>query len=163
MLGEQRLGLGAAQAGLEGGGHRLLVDRQQPLHPDQVETHHAGVRRTRRDETTGDRRPATEGHDREPVGVGDGEERLDLGPVDRAHDHVGGIGQVAGARLQQVGGRLASRAQRAGRVVDQDVRGTDDGLERGERGRADDGSRRGRTGDGRLLVDPEGELDQPSG
>ena len=60
MLGQQRLGLGAAQAGLEGRGHRDRVDGEQPLHPDQVEADHAGVALAPGDQAAGDRRAAAE-------------------------------------------------------------------------------------------------------
>ena len=40
--GEQRLGLGAAQPRLEDGGHGLVVDGDQPLHPEQVERDQPG-------------------------------------------------------------------------------------------------------------------------
>ncbi len=45
VLGQERLGLRAAQPRLEGGGHRHRVDREQPLQPDEVEAEHTGEAR----------------------------------------------------------------------------------------------------------------------
>ena len=66
VLGQQRLGLRAAQAGLERGGHRVGVDREQPVEPDQVERDHSGVAPLR-DQPADDRGAAAEGDQRDVV------------------------------------------------------------------------------------------------
>ena len=55
VLGQQRLGLRPAEAGLEGGGHRAGVHGEQPVEAEQVEGHHAGE--VARDGRPGRRRP----------------------------------------------------------------------------------------------------------
>ena len=125
VLGEQRLGLGAAQAGLEGGGHRRRVDGEQPLHPDQVEAEQAGVPLAPRGQAAGHRRAAAERDDGEVVLDGVRQDGGDV-VVAAGPDHrVGGVGQVAGAGAEQVGGGLAAGAQPPGLVVGEHVLGAE--------------------------------------
>ena len=78
VLGQQRLGLGAAQPGLEGRGHRDGVDVEQPVHPHQVEAEHAGEALARGRQPAGDRRAAAERHHGDVVLDRDREHRRDL-------------------------------------------------------------------------------------
>ena len=98
------------------------------------------------------------------VGHGDGEHGLDLVVVGRAHDGVGGVGEVAGAGAQQVGGRLAPGAQAPVLVAEQDVLGADRGpqVARAPPSGSDGGGRR-RGGRGRRVAGAEREVDQGAG
>lgn len=164
LLGQQRLGLGAAQAGLEHGGHRLVVDRDQPLHADEVERDQPGVALAPRDQAAGDRRTATERHHGDVVLDGPRQHRGHVVVGARAHDDVRRVGQVAGARTQQVGRRLAAGAQPARGVVGQHVLGADDGAERCDEVGRQAGVRQPRILDrGPLGQGPEGQLDEAAG
>ncbi len=160
VLGEQSLRLRPAQPRLQRGGHRLGVDGEQPLHPDEVQADDALEAGARRDEPTDDGRAAAEGDDSQPVLGRHREQGFDLCLVRRADNDVGGVAQVAGTRLQQVGGGLASGAQHSRRVVEVDVGVTDD-VRQGGHGRGTDHAG-GRSGslDRVLLGDTEGELDE---
>ena len=158
--GQQRLGLGTAQARLEGRGHRDLVDGEEPLHPHQVEADQAGEAVAAGGEATRHARAAAEGDDRDPVLGGPREQGHDLVVPVGSHDRVGGVGEVTGARPQQVGRRLAARAQGARGVVDEDVVGPHDRAQPVEQ-RVVERDRRGRrAGDGRAVLEAEGEVDQ---
>ena len=162
-LVQQRLGLRAAQAGLEGGGHRLLVDGQQLLHPHQVEGDQARVAVAACGEPAGHAGAAAEGDDREVVLDGHGQDRGDV-VVAAGPDHrVGRVGQVARAGPQQVGRGLPTGAQPAYLVVEQDVLLADGGAQGRERrlpqrGRGDRRGLRRRGG-----AQPEGHLDESAG
>ena len=125
VLGEEGLGLGAAQPRLEGRGHRDLVDGEQPLHPHQVEADQPREPVAPRGQATGDRGAATEGDDRHPVLHGPGQDGLHVVVPVGPDDGVGCVVEVAGAGAQQVGGGLAPRAEGPRRVVGQHVLGTD--------------------------------------
>ena len=133
MLGQERLCLRAAQPGLEGGGHRDRVDREQPLHPDQVEAEHTGVPLAAGDETAGDRRTAAERDHGDPVATRHLEHRLHLVGVGRTDDGVGRVGEVARPSAQEVGRGLAAGAQPPGLVVGVHVVGADDGRQVAQR------------------------------
>ena len=124
--GEQRLGLGPAQARLEGGGHRDVVDGQQSLHPHQVETEHPREALASGDQAPGDRRTAPEGHDGQVVLHRDGEDRGHLVVAAGADDGVRCVLEIAGPGPEQVGGGLAAGAQPSGLVVGADLIGPDD-------------------------------------
>ena len=130
VLGEQGLGRGAAQAGLQGRGHRVGVDREQPVEAHQVERDDAGKALAPCHQATDHRGAATErdqGHVvlHRPVDQG-----RDL-VVGGWPDHrVGRVRPVAGAQLEQVGGGLAAGAVQPGLVVGEHVLGTDDPGER---------------------------------
>ena len=160
---EQRLGLGPPQARLQHGGHRDVVDRDQPLHPHEVEAQHAGVPLARGDQAAGHRRAAPERDDRDVVRDRDREDRGDLVVRAGADDGVGRVGEVALARPEEVGRRLAPGAQPPGLVVGADVLGADD---LGELPQHVGGDRRGGEGrwlDRRAVVEPEDHLDQAAG
>ena len=146
VLGEQRLGLGAAQAGLEGGGHRDRVDGEQPLHPDQVEADQAGVPLAAGGQAAGDRGAAAEGDDREVVLDGVRQDGGDVVVVAGPDHGVGGVGQVAGAGPEQVGRGLAAGAQPPGLVVGEHVLGAEQ-RRAGRRGGRARGAAPGRVGD----------------
>ena len=157
---EQGLGLRAAQARLEGRGHRHLVDGQQALHPHQVEADHAGEALAARGEPARHAGAATEGHDRDPVLGGPRQHRGHLAVAVGAHDCVGGVVEVPRPRAQQVGRGLAAGAQRAGGVVEQHVLGADDRAQAVEEGLVERGCGRPGAGHRRALAGAEGELDQ---
>ena len=94
-----------------------VVDRDQPLHPDQVEASTPAKPSRRGDQATDDRRAAAEGHHRDVVLDREREDGGDLVVAGRADDGVGGVGQVAGPGAEQVGRRLAAGAQPPGLVV----------------------------------------------
>ena len=161
--GEQGLGLGAAQPRLEDGGHGLVVDGDQPLHPDQVERDQAGEAVAARGQAAGHAGAATEGHHRDVVLDGPGEDGGDVVVRARSDHGVGGVGQIAGAGAEQVGGRLPAGAQPPGLVVDEHVLGAEDAAQRVEQV-VRQSRRRDRHGiEGRGLADPEGQLDQAAG
>ncbi len=160
VLAEQRLGLRATQAGLERGRHRHLVDREQPLHPDQVEADQPGEAVATGSQAAGDAGASAERDDRDAVLGGPRQDRRDVAVPVRADDRVGCVGEVAGTRLEQVGRGLAAGAEDAGRVVDQDVVGADDRAEAVEQHVVERGRGRRRAGDGRALLEPEGQVDQ---
>ena len=114
VLREQGLGLGAAEAGLEGRRHRDRVHRDQPLHPDQVEADQAGVPLAPRGQAAGHRGPAAERNDREVVLDGVRQDRGDVVVAARSDHRVGGVGQVAGAGPEQVGRGLRRGCAAAG-------------------------------------------------
>ncbi len=60
VLGQQPLGLRPAQTRLEGGGHRVGVDGEQPVEADQVERDDAGVPLASGDQATHDGGATTE-------------------------------------------------------------------------------------------------------
>ena len=130
--GEQRLGLGTAQARLEGRGHRGVVDRDQPLHPHQVEAEHAGEPLASGDQPTRDRRTAAERDHREVVLDREGEHGRDLVVGAGTYDGVGRVGQVAGPHPEQVGRGLAAGAQPAGLVVGAHVLGAEEAGQLGQ-------------------------------
>ena len=94
---------------------------------------------------------------------GQGEDAGDLVVAARAHHDVGGVGQVAGAGAQQVGGRLAPGAQASRVVVDVHVVGADHVAQRGQHAVAEPHRGQLDVGRGGRLVQAEGELDQPAG
>ena len=152
VLGQERLGLGSAQAGLEGGGHRDRVDREQPLHPDQVEAEHPGMPRAAGDETAGDRRTTAERDHGDRVASRHLEHRLYLFGVGRPDDGIGRVGEVTRPGTQEVGRGLAASAQPPGLVVGVHMVGADDGREASEHSVGDPDRRQGHRGVG---VDPK--------
>ncbi len=161
--GQQRLGLGTAQPGLEGRGHRHVVDLEQPLHPHQVEAEHAGEALAPGDQATGHRRTAAERHHGEVVLDREVEDGGDLLVPGRADDGVRGVAQVAGPGAEQVGRGLAAGAEPAGVVVGAHVLGADDAGEPVEHGGVDRGRRERRVRHGRPVVGAEDHLHQAAG
>ena len=98
VLGQQRLGLRAAETGLEGRGHRVGVDGEQLVEADQVEGDDAGEALAAGDQAADDRGAAAEGDQ--------GDVPLD-GPGDQGRDLVVRAGPDDGV------GRVASRRRRA--------------------------------------------------
>ena len=162
-LAQQRLGLGAAQARLEGGGHRLLVDGQQLLHPHQVQGDEPGVAVATRGEPAGHAGATAEGDDREVVLDGDGQHRGHVVVAAGADDGVGGVGQVAAAGSQQVGRGLPTGAQPAYVVVEEDVLLAHHGTQGRQRRLPQGGGGHGGRRDGGRGVQAEGHLDQAAG
>ena len=121
MLGQQRLGLGTTQAGLERRSHRDGVDVEKPVQPHEVEADHAGEAVAHGRESAGDGGASAEGDHRDVVPHRDRQHRLDIIGGAGADDDVGSVRQVAGAGAEQVGGRLAAGAQPPGRVVGEHV------------------------------------------
>ena len=78
VLGQQRLGLRPTEAGLEGGGHRVGVDGEQPVEADQVEGHHAGEVATASDQAADDGGAAAERDQRHVVGHAPVDQRCHL-------------------------------------------------------------------------------------
>ena len=163
VLGQQRLGLGAAQAGLEGRGHRDGVDVDQALHPAQVEADQAGVAVAARGQAAGDRRTAAERHDREVVLDREREHGRDVVGTAGTDHGVGCVGQVAGPGAEQVGGRLAAGAQPAGVVVGEHVLGAEEVAQALQQRRLDRRDRQRGFGHGGPLDQAEGHLDQAAG
>ena len=129
VLGKQRLGLRATQTRLEGGGHRVGVDREQPVEADQVEGDHAGEVAAPSDQAADDRGAAAEGDQRDAVGHAPLDQCGHLVVRARAYDGVGGVRAVAGTKPEQVGGGLAAGAVQPSLVVGEHVLRADDLLE----------------------------------
>ena len=79
----------AAQAGLEGRGHRVGVDGEQLVEADQVERDDAGEALAAGDQAADDRGAATEGHQRDVALDGPGDQGGDLVVRAGAYDGVG--------------------------------------------------------------------------
>ena len=125
MLGEQRLGLGPEQPGLEGRGARDGVDVDQAGHPPQVERDDAGVAVAPGRQAAHHGGPAAERHERDAVLGAPAHDRGDLVVRVRAYDDVGRVAAVPGPHPQQVGGGLAPGAGDPPGVVDVHVLGAD--------------------------------------
>ena len=121
VLGEQRLGLGAAQAGAEGRRRRDRVEREQAAHPAEVEGDHPGEAVAVGREAAGHRGATAEGDDHDPVLLGVVEHRLHVVVIGGTDDDVGRVAQVAGPLAEQVGRRLAAGALAAYAVVEHHV------------------------------------------
>ena len=160
---QQGLGLGAAQSGLEGRGHRGVVDLEQALHPDEVEGDETGEPVAAGGQTAGDRGAAAEGDDGHPVPHRPGQDGRDVVVVAGADDGVGRVAQVAGALAEEVGCRLAAGAQPAGRVVGQHVLGSESARQLVQKGRVDGRGGQGHGIEGGPLVEAEDHLDQAAG
>ena len=87
--GQQRLGLRPAQTGFEHRGHRLAIHRDQPVHPHQVQTHHAVEAIPVRDQTAHDGGSTPERNQGHVLAHAPGEQRLDLRSAAGTHHHVG--------------------------------------------------------------------------
>ena len=133
MLGEQRLRLRSAQAGLENDGHRGGVDSADRLHPDQVEADHPGVPLPTGDQPADDGRASSERDDGQVAADCHGDHGGDLVVSGGPHDDVRRIGEVAVAGPEQVGGRLAAGPDAAYVVVGEHVARTQQLDELGER------------------------------
>ena len=120
VLGQPGLGLGAAQTGTEGRGHRDRVDLDVG-EPAQVEADHTGVPVPAGGEATGHAGASAERHDRDVPPDGHREDVGHLVVARRADHRVGGVVEVAGAGAEQVGGRLAAGTTPADVVVGADV------------------------------------------
>ena len=129
VLGEQRLGLGPAEARLERRGHRVRVDGEQLVEPDQVERDDACEAVTPRDQATDDRRAATEGHERDVPLLAPGDQGGDLLVRGGAHDDIGRVGAVTGAEPEQVGRGLSPGAVQPDLVVGVHVLVADDAAQ----------------------------------
>lgn len=100
-FGQQRLHLGAAQPGLQGGGAGDLVEGDQAVHPAQVERHE-GVVALRR-QSADDGGAAAEGDDGDAVLGAGREDGQDLVVVGGQHHGVRRVTDLTGADAQQVG------------------------------------------------------------
>ena len=80
---------GPRRPGLEGGGHRVGVDREQPVEADQVERDHAGEPVAAGGEPADDRGPAAERHERDVALDGPRDQGRDLLVRGRPDDGVG--------------------------------------------------------------------------
>jgi hypothetical protein len=129
---QQRFGLRAAQARLQHGGHRLVVDLDQLVEADQVQRDHAGEPFPARREAADDRGAATERDQGHVSAHAPGDHRGDLVVGAGPDDRVGGVEAVAVPQLEQVGGRLAAGAVQPRVVVGQHVLRADDLTELGE-------------------------------
>lgn len=138
VSGEQGLGLGGAQAGLEDGGAGDGVEVEQAVHAAQVQ---GDERAALGGESAHHRGAAAEGHDGEAVGGAGAQDGEDLVVVGGQDDGLGDVGDVAGADAQQVGGGLAAGVPDAALRVRADVFLAADG--RGERPQGGGGGRGG--------------------
>jgi hypothetical protein len=108
-FGEQRLGLGGAQAGLQGGGAGDLVEVEQAVHVPQVEGDEVGGSGPALGgEAADDGRAAAEGDEGQAVPGAGVEYGQHLVMAVREDDGGRGVGGVAGPHPQQVGGGLAA-------------------------------------------------------
>ena len=163
VFGKQGLGLGPAEAGLEGRGHRDQVDSHEPVEAGEVEADQAGVPLTPSGQAARHTGAAAEGHDRDVVLDRRGQDRCHLVVAARPDDCVGRVVEVAGTGAEQVGGRLAARAQSAYVVVEEHVVVADRAPQRPERVLREAG-RRQDTDDGLDCVGgPEDRLDERAG
>ncbi|MCO4697047.1 hypothetical protein LRR80_03111 [Streptomyces sp. RO-S4] len=120
VFGEQRLRLGAPQAGLQGGGAGDRVEVEQPVHAAQVEGDERAVRL--RGEAADDGGAAAERHGGQAVLGAQAEHGQHLLVRGGQQDGGGqGGGEVAAADAQQVGCGLAAGVADAGLGVGADV------------------------------------------
>ena len=103
VFGKQGLGLGPAEAGLEGRGHRDQVDSHEPVEAGEVEADQAGVPLTPSGQAARHTGAAAEGHDRDVVLDRRGQDRCHLVVAARPDDGVGRVVEVAGAGLRRSG------------------------------------------------------------
>lgn len=106
VLGQQRLGLGGAQAGLEGRRAGDLVEVEQAVHAAQVEGDERAL--AAGGEAADDGGAAAEGDEGQAVFRAGGQHGEHLVVAVREDDGGRGVGDVAGAHPQQVGGGLAA-------------------------------------------------------
>jgi hypothetical protein len=163
MLGEQRLGLGPAQARLEGDSHRDRIDVEQPLHPDQVEGQDTGVAVAAGGQAAGDAGAATERDHGQVVLDREGEHRRHVVVVAGSNHRVGSVVQLSGAGAEQVGRGLAAGADPSGLVVGEHVLGAQQLAEAIEQPVVDLAGREARVLDRGPLNEAEGQLDQAAG
>ncbi len=104
MRGKGGLQGRAAQTGLAGDDLRLRVDGGEPVHPPQVERDDAGEPVPGRGQAAHHRRPAAEGHHRQPLPGAHPQHGENLVVIRRQDDGVRGVEGVTGAQAQQVGG-----------------------------------------------------------
>ncbi len=140
-----------------------MVDREEPLEPDQVEGDDSGVAVAAGGEPAGDRRTSSEGDDRQVVLDREGEDRRDVVVVAGSDHDVGSVAEVAGPHPEQVGRRLAAGPQPAHVVVGEDVLGADEVGQRLDEVRGEPAPRYGGRLHGRPVLETEGQLDQSAG
>jgi hypothetical protein len=152
---QERLGLGPAQADLQRGDPRHLVEPEQAVEPSRIERDDAGKRLRPRLQAAHDRRPAPERHHCDSVLAADPERLEHLLVGSGQHDQVGRGTEVARAHAQQVGRRLAAGVTHPGLVAVDDIGDADRGLEhRPDGGRQAAGRQRDRRDRPRAAAGP---------